>query len=45
MDRESKKTSNKDEERTKKEMEFLPKFKEIESKFRDLRIRKEYKCN
>ncbi len=42
MDRESKKAGgNKDEERTKKELEFIPKIKEVETKFRDIRIRKE----
>lgn len=41
MDRDAKKSSNKDEERTKKEMEYIPKLKEIETKFRDIRIRKE----
>jgi len=41
MDREAKKTSNKDEERTKKEIDYVPKIKEIETKFRDIRIRKE----
>ncbi len=41
MDKDSKKTGNKDEERSKKELEYLPKLKEIETNFRDIRIRKE----
>jgi len=42
MDKDSKKTSNKDEDRAKKELEFIPKIKEIETKFREIKIKKEY---
>lgn len=41
----SKKTSSKDEDRAKKELEYLPKIKEIETKFREIKIKKEYHMN
>jgi hypothetical protein len=36
----SKKTLNKDEERNKKELEFLPKLKEIENEFKDVKTKR-----
>ena len=38
----SKKTSSKDEERNKKELEYLPKIKEIETEVKDLKAKREY---
>ena len=38
----SKKLSSKDEERNKKDLENLPKIKEIDSEFKELKGKKEY---
>ena len=37
---ESKKVSSKDEERNKKELEYLPKIKEIENEFKDVKAKR-----
>ena len=37
----SKKTVNKDDDRTKKELEYIPKIKEIENKFKEIKTNKQ----
>lgn len=42
MERDSKKQNNKDEERTKKELDYISMIKEIDSNFKQIKAKREY---